>query len=238
MHPPGARAECAVAPPGDGNGGGPMARHATARDIAGMVETFVGILVGIGVAAACGFRIFLPLLALGAASRADLVHLSPHFAALGSTPALAALGTAALAEIGAYYVPWVDNLLDSVATPVAVIAGTLASAATIVDLPPVVTWGIALVGGGGAAGLLQGATALVRLKSTATTGGVANPVVSTVEAVGAAVTSALAILVPVACALLLVVALTWVTRRFHRLAFGRRTAYTPGTDTGIPEAGR
>lgn len=202
-----------------------------------MIETLVGILVGIGVAAACGFRIFVPLLALGAASRADLVTLSPNFAALGSTPALAALGTAALVEIGAYYVPWIDNLLDTVATPTAVIAGTLASAATIVDLPPVVTWGIALIGGGGAAGLLQGATSLLRLKSTATTGGVANPIVATGELVGAAVTSALAILVPVACAVLLVVAWTWMLRRTRRLGFGRQPRRA-ATDSRLPEAGQ
>jgi hypothetical protein len=202
-----------------------------------MIETVVGILVGIGVAAACGFRIFVPLLALGAASRADLVALSPNFTALGSTPALAALGTAALVEIGAYYVPWIDNLLDTVATPTAVIAGTLASAATIVDLPPVVTWGIALIGGGGAAGLLQGATSLLRLKSTATTGGVANPIVSTAELVGATVTSALAILVPVACAVLLVVVWTWMLRRTRRLGFGRQPRRA-ATDSRLPEAGQ
>ncbi|MCU0626778.1 MAG: DUF4126 domain-containing protein [Gemmatimonadaceae bacterium] len=196
-----------------------------------MLETWIGVLVGIGVAAACGFRIFVPLLALGAASRADVVTLSPTFAVLGSTPALVALATAAVLEVGAYYVPWLDHVLDLAATPTAVIAGTLASAATIVDLPPVLTWGIALIGGGGAAGLLQGATSLLRLKSTATTGGLANPVVATGELAGATVTSALAIFLPVACALLILVAVTWVFRRAHRIGFGRRAARTDATMT-------
>ena len=80
-------------------------------------------------------------------------------------------------EVVAYYVPWLDNALDVAATPAAVVAGVLASAAAITDLPPVLTWGIALIGGGGAAGLLHGATSLLRLKSTAVTGGAANPVV-------------------------------------------------------------
>ncbi len=208
-----------------------MAAACVAPDIAGMLETWLGVLVGIGVAAACGFRIFVPLLALGAAARTELVDLAPSFAALGSTPALIALGTASALEVGAYYVPWLDHALDVVATPTAVVAGMLASAATIVDLPPVLTWGIALIGGGGAAGLLQGTTSLLRLKSTATTGGLANPVVATGELVGAVVTSALAILVPVACALLLVAAWTWVLRRTRRLAFGRRAAVGAGTTT-------
>jgi hypothetical protein len=177
------------------------------------VETILSVLTGIGVAAACGFRVFVPLLALGLAGRAGVVPLNDTFAVLGTLPALIALGTAALLEVGAYYVPWLDNALDVAAAPAAVVAGVLASAAAITDLPPVLTWGIALIGGGGAAGLLHGATSLLRLKSTAVTGGAANPVLSTGELFGALVTSALAVLVPVLCGVLLLVVLVWVVRQ-------------------------
>lgn len=177
------------------------------------METFLSVLTGIGVAAACGFRVFIPLLALGLAGRSGVIPLNDSFAVLASLPALVALGTAAVLEVGAYYVPWLDNALDVAATPAAVIAGVLASAAAITDLPPVLAWGIALIGGGGAAGLLHGATSLLRLKSTAVTGGVANPVLSTGELVGALVTSALALLVPVACAVLLVLVVIWFVRQ-------------------------
>lgn len=182
-----------------------------------MVETILSVLTGIGVAAACGFRVFVPLLALGLAGRAGVLPLNDTFAMLATLPALIALGTAAVLEVGAYYVPWLDHALDVVAAPAAVVAGVLASAAAITDLPPVLTWGIALIGGGGAAGLLHGATALLRLKSTSVTGGAGNPVVSTGELIGALVTSALAVLVPVVSAVLLLVVLVWVIRqRFNK----------------------
>ena len=181
------------------------------------METFLSVLTGIGVAAACGFRVFVPLLALGVAARTGVLPLNDSFTLLASMPALIALGTAAMLEVGAYYVPWLDNALDVAAAPAAVIAGVLASAAAITDLPPVLTWGIALIGGGGAAGLLHGATSLLRLKSTAVTGGAGNPVISTGELIGAVVTSAMALLVPVACAVLLVVVLAWAVRQRSRL---------------------
>ena len=179
--------------------------------------TILSVLTGIGLAAACGFRVFVPLLALGLAGRAHVLPLNDSFAVLASLPTLIALGTAAVLEVVAYYVPWLDNALDVAAAPAAVIAGVLASAASITSLPPVLLWGIAIIGGGGAAGLLHGATSLLRLKSSAVTGGVANPVVSTGELVGAVVTSAVALLIPLACAVLLVLVLLWMLRqRFQK----------------------
>ncbi len=179
--------------------------------------TMLSVLTGIGLAAACGFRVFVPLLALGLAGRAHVLPLNESFAMLASLPALIALGTASVIEVAAYYVPWLDNALDVAAAPAAVIAGILASAASITSLPPVLVWGIALIGGGGAAGVLHGATSLLRLKSTALSGGVANPVLSTGELVGALVTSAIALLVPVVCAVLLLVVVVWVARqRFQK----------------------
>ena len=179
--------------------------------------TILSVLTGIGLAAACGFRVFVPLLALGLAGRAHVLPLNDSFAALATLPALIALSTAAALEVIAYYVPWLDNALDVAAAPAAVIAGIVASAAAITSLPPVLAWGIAIIGGGGAAGLLHGATSLLRLKSTAVTGGAANPVVSTGELIGALVTSAIAVLVPIVCAVLVVVVVVWMIRqRFQK----------------------
>jgi hypothetical protein len=196
-------------------------------------DSALGIAIGLGLAAAAGLRVFVPLLALALAGRLDVLVLSPGFAWLETTPALIALGTACALEIGGYYIPWVDHVLDAVATPAALIAGMVATASVVTDLPPMVKWAVVLIGGG-AAGLTQGATVLTRLKSTATTGGLANPVVATIELVGAVVTSALAILLPVVALVLLVGAVVWAFRRAGRFVFGRtRRAPTVPPPAGI-----
>ena len=113
----------------------------------------LSIALGIGLAAAVGFRIFLPLLVASAAAYTGHLQLSDSFAWLGSLSAVTMLGVAAIVEVLAYYIPAVDNLLDTITTPVALIAGTLVSAAVMVDLPPIVKWTTAIIAGGGAAGL-------------------------------------------------------------------------------------
>lgn len=183
-------------------------------------ELLLSLGVGLGLAAACGFRIFLPLLALGAAARAELVPLAGGFEWLATTPALGAFAIATALEIGAYYVPWLDNLLDVAATPAAVAAGALASASVLTELPPLLQWSVALVGGGTAAGLVKGATSLLRLGSTATTGGLGNPAVATAEWLIAAGVAVLAILVPV-LALLLLAGIVFGIYRLARRAFRR-----------------
>jgi hypothetical protein len=136
-------------------------------------------------------------------------------------PALIAFGTATLVEIVAYYIPWVDNVLDGIATPAAVIAGTIATASVITDIPPLIKWVVALIGGGGIAGLIQGATVLARAKSFVVTAGVGNPVVSTVELGGSVLTTVMSMLAPVLTfiAVVLLCALVFVSAR--RLLFGR-----------------
>ena len=186
-------------------------------------ELLLSLGVGLGLAAACGFRIFLPLLALAAAARADLLPLADGFEWLTSTPALIAFATATAFEIGAYYVPWLDNLLDTAATPAAVAAGALASASVLTELPPLLQWSVALIGGGTAAGIVSGATSLLRLGSTATTGGLGNPIVATLEGVFAAVTAVLAILMP-ALALVLLGLLLFGISRLARRALRRSPA--------------
>lgn len=187
------------------------------------VDALLGVAVGLGLAAAAGFRVFVPLLAAGIAAKTGVLTVSPEFAWLASTPALAALGTATLLEVGAYSVPWLDQLLDLVATPAAMLAGMLAAASVVVDLPPVLKWGAVLLAGG-AAGVTQGATVFTRFKSTTLTGGVGNPVVSTLELVSAVVTSVLAIFLPVLTFVAVLLLFVFFTRRVHGVLFGRKAA--------------
>jgi hypothetical protein len=169
-------------------------------------QVVLSLLVALGLAAASGLRIFVPALVAGAAARAGVLPLTPEFQWLASTPALAALGAATLLEVGAYSIPWLDHALDVVATPVAILAGFLLSAAVMTDLDPLLRWSLALVLGGGAAAAVQVPTALVRGVSTWTTGGVANPVVSTAEAAGSTLVSIAAVLAPILLVVVLVLA--------------------------------
>lgn len=179
------------------------------------VSIAVSIALGIGLAAAVGFRVFLPLLIAALAAYTGHLHLDPGFAWLGSITAITMLSVAAVVEILAYYIPAVDNLLDSVTTPLALVAGTVVSAAVITDMPPLIKWSTAIIAGGGVAAVTQGVTTLVRAKSTAFTAGLGNPVVSTVEMLAAAIVALLALLAPLA-ALALVVVICWVTVRTVR----------------------
>jgi hypothetical protein len=188
------------------------------------MESLIAAGLGLGLSAACGFRVFVPLLALSIGALSGHVALSPGFAWVGTIPAAITLGTATLLEIAAYYIPWFDHLLDSLATPAAVIAGVVASAAVITDLPPAVKWPVVLIGGGGAAGLVQGATVLLRLKSLALSGGAANVVVSTVELLGATGTVLLALTLPLLCLVLVIAFCVWAFRLAGRVVFGRKAA--------------
>ena len=188
------------------------------------MDTVLSIALGIGLAAAVGFRVFLPLLIASVAAHAGHLHLNESFAWLGSLTAVTMLGVAATVEVLADYIPAVDNLLDTVTAPLALIAGTIVSAAVITDLPPLIKWSTAIIAGGGVAAITQGVTTLVRAKSTAFTAGLGNPVVSTMEMITALIICALALLAPL-IAVAVVVLICWLTvflvRKFLRS--GRQT---------------
>lgn len=186
------------------------------------LESLLGVALGIGLAAAAGFRIFLPLLIAGLAARFGYLPLGEGFQWLASPTALFTLGTAAVFETLAYYIPGIDHLLDVIASPATLVAGAVASAAVMVDVPPAIMWPVAIIAGGGVAGLTKGSTALLRAKSGALTGGLANPVVSTVETLGAAGLTLFAIVLPVITLIALIALLYWATRKAGRLLFGRR----------------
>ena len=175
------------------------------------------VAAGICLSAATGFRAFIPLLAMGIAAHFGVVALDPSHAWLASMTALAVLGTAAIAEVVAYYIPVVDHALDVIATPVAMAAGALVMLASLGADHGVPGWLLALIVGGGVSGAVQLTTVKTRLLSTGTTGGLGNPVVATAELVGSLALSLVALLVPVlavgAVAVVLVAGVMLVRRR-------------------------
>ena len=160
----------------------------------------MSILIGIVLSATCGFRVFVPLLAVNIGARAKdadgqpLIELAAGFDWLSSDIAMMIFLVAAIFEIGGYYMPWIDNLLDSVASPAAIVAGSLITASFITGMDPWLQWLLALIAGGGVAGAVQATTVVTRASSTVTTGGLGNPIVSSVETSGAFLGSALSIL--------------------------------------------
>lgn len=188
------------------------------------LESALGIALGVGLAAATGFRIFAPLLVAAIAARAGSIPLGEGFAWLESTPALVTLGTAAVLEALAYAIPGIDHALDLIAAPATLAAGVVASASVMVDLPPAVLWPIAIIAGGGIAGLTKGSAALVRAQTGLATGGLGNPVWSSLETVGATALAILAIALPLFCLAAVLAMIAWATRRAGRLLFGRSRA--------------
>lgn len=180
-------------------------------------ETILSIFLGIGLAASAGFRVFLPLFALSLASYFGVWELNDNWQWIGSLVAVMTLGVATLLEIFAYFIPWFDNLLDSVAVPLAAIAGTAVMVSTVANLDPVVTWSLAIIAGGGTATAIKGAGATGRLASTATTGGLANPVLATIETGTAAVVTTASIFAPIVAVVLVIVILVLIFRIYRSL---------------------
>ena len=175
--------------------------------------SLVSVCLGLGLAAACGFRVFVPLLAVNLAARAGYLSLGAGFDWIAGGPALVTLTAATLLEIGAYYIPWLDNLLDTVASPAAVVAGVVVTASVVTGLDPYLKWTLAVIAGGGVAGAVQTLTSGTRHASAVTTAGLANPVVSTVELAGSAGLSLLSMALPVLAAALVLFLLAWTGHR-------------------------
>lgn len=186
------------------------------------LETLLGLMLGVSLSAACGFRIFVPMLAMSIATLSGHMTLASGFEWIGTPEACTAFAIATVLEVGGYYIPWVDNLLDTIATPTAVVAGTLVTASAIGEMSPLVQWTLAVVLGGGAAGITQGMTDVLRVVSTTTTGGFANPLLSTMELGTAATLSGLAITVPALAGILVIGLLIFSVQKI--LKFLRRRA--------------
>ena len=189
-----------------------------------MIETEAvpGLIIGIGLSAACGFRVFVPMLGVCIAALTGHLTLYSGFEWMGTWPALIAFSAATVLEVAAYYVPWVDNVMDALATPAAVVAGIIVTASVFGDVSPFLKWSMAIIAGGGVAAIVQGGTVALRAGSSGTTGGMANFLVSTMELVGAILVTVLAILLPILC----LVVVIWIgykmIRKIVKSSFVRR----------------
>lgn len=167
-------------------------------------EILAAVALGIGLSASVGFRVFIPMLVASVAAHFNIIPLTESFSWLGSWPAMISFGTAAVVEVLAYYIPFVDNLLDTVTTPLAVGAGTLLMTSVLPVDNELMKWIMGFVVGGGAAATMQSGSVLSRLTSSKFTAGTANPVVSTGENVAALGSSVTALLFPVVVAVIFI----------------------------------
>ncbi|PSN12480.1 DUF4126 domain-containing protein [filamentous cyanobacterium CCT1] len=187
----------------------------------------IGLGLGLGVAA--GFRVVVPFWVLSAAALFGHMELTESMTWLGSTSAFVGLSIALVVEIAAYSVPWLDNAIDTVALPIAAVAGTLLMAIAANQLDPFAQWSVAIVAGGGAAATVKGLNGLTRFVSTATTGGATNLIIAGVELVGAIAISIFALVAPI---VMFVVVLTFfiLLVRFAIKAFYRAKKPAPDTE--------
>ncbi len=175
--------------------------------------------IGIGLAAASGFRVFLPMFAVSLASYMSWIPVNENFEWLSGLPVLITTGIATIVEVAAYYIPFIDHLLDTISVPMATIAGSVLFASQFVDLGTFPQWALALIAGGGTAATISSGFAGLRAASTATTGGLGNPVVGTAETAGSGIMTFLAIAAPVIagiCAIAIVISVVFFGRRIWR----------------------
>jgi hypothetical protein len=180
------------------------------------LNTFIEFLLGISLSAAAGFRVFVPLLVLSAASVFGHLDYPTDLNWLESPQAFAVFAVACVLEITGYYIPWLDHILDIAATPAAVIAGTVVAASVTPDMNPIAQWTIALIAGGGSAGITKGLMNILRLTSTGVSGGLTNPVVSTIELVSAIALSVLAIALPAVAGIIVISILIFAIQRIWK----------------------
>ncbi|MGJ5640897.1 DUF4126 domain-containing protein [Formosa sp. S-31] len=185
-------------------------------------ESVISVCLGVGLAAAVGFRVFIPLLALSLASYFNLLELNTSWQWLGQTSAMIVFSVATIMEILGYLIPYLDNLLDTIAIPLAGIAGTIVMASTIGDFSPVISWALAIIAGGGTAAAIAGSASSARLTSTTVTAGVGNSVVSIVETLTSILLAAFSIFLPV-LAVVLVALLIFLIFKFYKKFKSNRT---------------
>ncbi len=186
------------------------------------LDTLISLMLGISLSAATGFRVFVPLLVMSAAAVLGHVDLPSDFDWIETDQALVLFAVASLLEIIGYYIPWFDHTLDIISTPAAIIAGTIVTASAAPDtMNPLVQWTTALLVGGGAAGLTKGMSNILRVISTAISGGLTNPVIATIELALALGLAVLAIAAPVVAMLVVIALWTFAIQRIRRV-FRRR----------------
>ena len=182
-----------------------------------IVQILLSLSLGLGLAAACGFRVFIPPLMMGVGSRLDLYKLEGSFVWVDDNWAIAIFAVATLLEIGGYFIPWIDNLLDTVATPAAIIGGIFVTSASLEgELDSSAQWTLSVIAGGSVSGVIQLGTVATRAISTGTTGGLANPIISLLEAV-ASILCILISLFLVAIIPIVIIFLIWKSIRYIQI---------------------
>ena len=175
----------------------------------GVETTILAALMGLSLASASGFRVFLPPFLLSIAVRTDtLVSLDlsdTGFAIFDSNAAVLILGIACIAEFGAYYVPWLDNLLDTIASPAAVLSGIGMTSMVLVGSDPIMQWSFAIIAGGGSAGIIQATTVAVRGLSSTLTLGFGNNIVASGENIASLVLTLAALIAPLLAAIFAII---------------------------------
>lgn len=191
------------------------------------LEIIISILLGICLAAAAGFRVFIPLLLINIASMAGYMQLADDFAWIGSIPALIVFSVAVVVEIIGYYTPWVDNLLDLIASPLAIISGILLSGAVIIDVNPLIKWTLMVIVGGGTSISFHLLTAKTRALSSLFTGGFANPIFSTFESISSVFITIISIIIPILGIILVILLLCLLFYRYKKRKRKKELAAMP-----------
>jgi len=189
-----------------------------------IMQPLFSLCLGVALAAACGFRVFIPFFFFSLAALVGWIHPAPGFHWIATVPALVLFALAAALEALAYFIPWIDNLLDPVVTPVAVVAGALIAAAAFAPLPFTQRWLLALLLGASVATAVQLTTVALRIASTASTAGFANPLIAGAELAAALFLTLLALIVPPVAAffvvgLIILIVRAFLRKRFHRPRF-------------------
>jgi hypothetical protein len=180
-----------------------------------MLEIFAAF----GLSASAGLNAYLPLLIVAVCAKIGVFRLNPPFDVMTSWWVIGVLAVLLLIEILVDKVPAVDTVNDVINTVIRPAAGAIlfaAAANVVTDISPVLSVILGLLVAGG----VHAAKATVRPVLTASTAGVANPVVSTVEDVISGVTALVSILVPWLVLLIatigIVMFLRWRIRRAER----------------------
>jgi uncharacterized membrane protein len=175
-------------------------------------QVYTAVALGIALSACCGFRVFVPLLVGAVAGHFGQYTVPSTMQWMTGWTPIICLGVASIVEIAAYYIPFIDNLLDTIATPLSVAAGTVLSASLLPmeGTDPLLRWGAGLIAGGAPAGIIQLGTSALRLLSSKFTAGTGNAVVATSENAAAVGGSVLALMAPLIIAVLMLGFVLWL----------------------------
>lgn len=201
-----------------------------------MLEFFVGS----GLAAAAGLNAWMPLLVLGLADRfLSVVQLPAAWAWLSSDVALWVVGALLVVEIVADKIPALDTVNDVIHSFIrpasgGIVFGAGATADTVRVSDPAAffadsAW-VPILTGVGIALAVHIAKASIRVLANSATGGIAAPVLSTIEDISSFTLAVLAIALPVLAVgaiLAGVLAVVFGIRRLRRRRARIRSAPSP-----------